>query len=50
MKIAASALQMDAQHAREQRHEIHESIRSFRRRPELSSGVPENSSRPASKC
>ena len=49
MKIAASALQMDAQHAREQRHEIHESIRSFRRRPELSSGVPENSSRPASK-
>ena len=48
MKIAASALQMDAQHAREQRHEIYESIRSFRRRPELSSGVPENSSRPAS--
>lgn len=48
MKIAAFALQMDAQHAREQKHEIHESMRSFRRRPELFSAAPDNSLPPTS--
>ena len=48
MKIAAYTLQMDAQHAREQKHEIRESVRSSVRRLEPASTPPAQSPLPAS--